>query len=102
MKFANAKVLDSRLINQLHRIVTDLNAALRWEASPEGIAYRKAEQERLALQQARNVEAQKAESEFYLEVKEALMAEGKAEHVANNLIRTEALLLEQARRLEII
>lgn len=44
----------------------------------------------------------KAESEFYLEVKEELMAEGKAEHVAANLINTEAKLLEQARRLGVI
>lgn len=43
-----------------------------------------------------------AESEFYLEVKEALMAEGKAEHVAANLINTEAKMLAQAKRLGVI
>ncbi len=44
----------------------------------------------------------KNESEFFVEVKEALVAEGKAEHVATNLIDTEAKLLAQAKRLGII
>jgi hypothetical protein len=44
----------------------------------------------------------RAESEFYLEVKEALVAEGRAEHVAANLINTEMKLMEQAKRLAVI
>lgn len=42
------------------------------------------------------------ESEFYLEVKQALMDEGKAEHVAANLIDTEAKMMAQARRTGVI
>lgn len=96
--FSNPRTLDK----QLYRLLGDLEIALAWERSPAGQRERALEKEQADAKAAADVNAQKAESEFYIEVKEALMAEGRAEHVAGNLIRTEALLLEQARRLEII
>jgi hypothetical protein len=44
----------------------------------------------------------RADHELQLEVVQALMAEGKARHVAENLTNTEVKLLAEARRLEVI
>ena len=51
---------------------------------------------------AQDVKKAEAHSEFYFEVHAELMAEGKASHVAANLINSEVKLLAEAKRLGVI
>lgn len=85
-------------IHEALRLLTELGRALGFSERRPAVRV----SGKSAVDTAQSARAVKAESEFYVEVKDALVAEGRAEHVAASLIDTEQKLLAQARRLEII